>query len=174
MHQSLHQHFLHRRSGAGSSTWIAIQANERHRRNAVLLAAIADRYISELPEHIAVALNITPTVRRILISADQQRHILHRRQVVSKLDADLCARRLSEAISNIEYRVLPQRDNRVFELVGLVPSAKRRLLIAIKLVNSVDSKSGNDELWIRTAYPFGKQTFKRRLARGELQPITDQ
>ena len=174
MHQSLHHQFFHQRSGAETSTWFAIRAHERHRRKAVLLAAIADRYIADLPEHIAVALGITSKARRILISAAQQRHILHRRQVVSKIDVDLCARRLSEAISNIEYLVLPQRDSRVFELVGFVPSADRRLLIAIKLVNGADSKSGNDEWWTRTAHPFGKRNLKRRLARGELRQLTDQ
>lgn len=174
MHQSLHQQIFHRRSGAGSSTWIAIQASQKHRRDAILLAAIADRYIADLPEHIAAALDVQSKVRRILISAKQQRHILHRRQVESQLDADLCARRLSEAISNIEYLVLPQRDNRVFELISFVPSANRRLLIAIKLVNGADSKSGNDEWWIRTAHPFGQRTFKRRLARGELRQFTDE
>jgi len=172
--QSLHHHFFHRQIGAGSSTWLAIQASKKNRRDAILLAAIADRYIADLPEYIATALDIGSSVRRILISAEQQRHILHRRQVVSQFDADLCARRLSEAISNIEYLILPQRDNRVFELVSNVPSVKRRLLIALKLVNGVNSKSGHDELWIRTAYPFGKRTFRRRLARAELRQFPDQ
>lgn len=170
-HSTQQQHFFRQQSGAGSATWIAIQANQRYRRNAAIFAALADRYIADLPDHIIATLGIKLNVRRILISARQQKHILHRRQLSSKVDADLCTNRLSEGCANIEYVVQPQRDSRVFELVCLIPSANRRILIAIKLINGADSKSGKDELWVRTAHPFGQKNFKRRLARNELRQL---
>ncbi len=163
-------HVAHRSAQAQRdvATRAAMQTMLAHRRKAAYLTSIADRNVGDLPKGVIRALAVTSDVTRVRISARQQRHILHRRQVVSTSDADLCARRLSEALQNLQYHVAPQRDERVFELVGSVPSARRWLILAVKLVAGGDSKSGKDEWWIRTAFPFGEKKFKKKLARGEL------
>lgn len=124
-----------------------------------------------LPEKIATFLELETKERRVKVSANQQRHIIKRRQLVSKIDVDLCVKRLKEALINIQYLHLPRRDSRVYELIAHVPSAERRILIALKVVLAENSKSGQDELWVRTAHPFGKKVFKKKLARNELQEI---
>jgi len=119
-------------------------------------------------DSIVSAIGISPRVSRIMISATTQRHIIKRRQLVNKLDVELCARRLAEAIENVVYLLQPQRDPRVYEIVCTVPSANRRVLIALKHVKAESARSEEDELWIRTAHPFGKRNYKRKKARGEL------
>ena len=86
-------------------------------RNAALLE-LAARFLGELPDAGIAALAITTTARRVLISASQQRHAIARRQVATQFDADLVATRLTEALANLRFSREPQRDPRVFELVG--------------------------------------------------------
>ncbi len=162
---------FNRRGRSKTSSWYAIQAVASRRHDYAILAAIADRRVADLPEKIADELGISSPVRLIKISAKHQRHIINRRQVVSRLDVELCISRLSEAVANIQYQLIPQRDARVFELIGLVPSSNRRILFALKFIDEASSKSGKDELWIRTAYPFGQKKFKRKLSRGELRTL---
>jgi hypothetical protein len=169
MHPAHIQLHFNRRRRSNTSSWYAIQAVARRRHDYAILAAIADRRVADLPENIADELGIPSPMRKIKISAKQQHHIIKRRQIVSKLDVELCIGRLAEAIANIQYQLIPQRDTRVFELIGLVPSPNRRILFALKFIDKASSKSGKDELWIRTAYPFGQKKFKKKFSRGELR-----
>src|SRR5262245_3786391 len=116
----------------------AVQVTMSLPRNAAVLE-LADRYLGEIPEAVATALGLRTAVRRVLISAEQQRHAINRRGITSKVDAELVALRLSEALSNIRYHLLPQHDPRVFALVGFVPSADRCLVLPIKLVAAADA-----------------------------------
>jgi hypothetical protein len=99
---------------------------------------------------------VDTVARRVLISASTHRHLLERREISSKLDADLVAYRLTEALSNLKYEHVPRRDPRVVDLVGFVPSASRHILIPLKLVSGAAAIAKGDEWWVRTAFPFGK------------------
>ena len=136
-------------------------------RNAAVLE-LADRYVGELSESLAARLNLPSTVRRVLISADSQRHAIERRAVSSQIDAELVAARIADAFSNIRYLRLPQREERVYELVGLSQAADRWLLMPLKLVLADPLSRESDGLWIRTAHPFGKKNMRRAIAKGLL------
>ena len=118
----------------------AVQATLAFRRNAAILE-LADRCLGELPEPVLTALGLQTTARRVLISAAQQRHAILRRAVASKPDADLVALRLTEALSNVRYHLLPRKNARTFALVGYSPSADRHLVLVVKLVSAVSART---------------------------------
>lgn len=136
-------------------------------RNAAVLE-LADRYLGEISESVIEALQLQTKVRRVLISAEQQRHAINRRDITSKVDAELVALRLSEALANLRYHLLPQKNPRVFALVGFVPSADKCLVLALKLVSAADAKTKDDEWWIQTAHPLGVRKFRKATATGKL------
>jgi hypothetical protein len=84
------------------------------------------------------------------------------------VDAELVALRLSEALANLRYHLLPQKNPRVFALVGFVPSADTCLVLALKLVSAADAKTKDDEWWIQTAHPLGARNFRKATATGKL------
>jgi len=136
-------------------------------RNAAVLE-LADRYLGDISEGVLAALQVQTTTRRVLISAVQQRHAIRRREISAKADAELVALRLTEALSNVRYKLLPQNDPRVFALVGFVPSADRCLVLPLKLVSAADSKTKEEEWWVQTAYPLGAKNFRKARASGWL------
>ncbi len=73
----------------------------------------------------------------------------------------------------MSYIVTPQRKPNVFEVVGFVPSANRYLDIVIKLVAAPRAKTGQDEWWVQTAYPFGKRTLRQLGRAGRLSPVSE-
>jgi hypothetical protein len=150
----------------------AVQATLAFPRNAAVLQ-LADRYLGDIPEVVCLALELQTTARRVLIRAEQQRHAIDRRQIASNGDVELVALRLSEALSNLRFHLLPQKDPRVFALVGFAPSADRCLVLPIKLVRAADSETKEDEWWVQTAHPLGTKKFRQARGRGklvELQP----
>ena len=150
----------------------AIQVTMSSARHAAVLE-LADRYLGEISEAVAAALQLPTKVRWVRISAEQQRHAIHRRANASQVDAELVAQRLTEALSNVRYQLLPQKDPRVFALVGFVPSADRLLVLPLKLVSAADAKTKEDEWWVQTAHPLGAKNFRKARATGrlvELQP----
>jgi ABC-type sulfate transport system substrate-binding protein len=91
-----------------TSTWAAILANQAHRQRAqAVLLHLAYRYLANLPEYVIKVFGVQTEARQVTISASQQRHILQRRQVVSRIDADLCAYRLAEALQHLTHWVQP-------------------------------------------------------------------
>jgi hypothetical protein len=153
-----------------TSTWEAILAIQAHRQRAqAVLLHLADRYLADLPEYVIKVFGARTEARQVTISASQQRHILERRQVVSEIDADLCAYRLAEALQHLTHWIQSQRDPRVYEVIAKLPSAGRHLMIALKLVPGTDSRSRRDEWWIRTAHPFGAKRMRRMLATDALR-----
>jgi hypothetical protein len=144
-----------------------VQSTTSGSRNAAVLE-IADRDLGELPHAVIEKLGLQTLVRRVLISAERQRHAINRRQVASKADADLVALRLTEAVANARYCLLSQRDARIFQIVGYVPSDDECLLLLLKLVPATDAKTKQDEWWVQTAYPFGAKRFIEANARGRL------
>jgi hypothetical protein len=137
-------------------------------RNAAVLE-LADRYLGDIPEVMVQALGLRTAARRVLISARCQRHAIERRQIAQRqitaqADADLVALRLTEALANVRYQLLPQKDSRIFVVVGYVPSADRCLRLVLKLVSAVDAKTTQDEWWVQTAYPFGSKPFRKAKA----------
>jgi len=122
-----------------------------------------------MPEVVIEALGLRTAARRVLISAEQQRHAIQQRQIArTKMDVDLVALRLTEAVANVRYQLLPQRDSRIFAIVGYVPSADRCLVLPIKLVSAVDAETDPDEWWLQTAIPFGAKTFRKAKMNGRL------
>ena len=132
----------------------AVQISSHMYRNAALLE-LADRYVGELSEQLAQRLGIRSKVRRVLISAESQRHAIARRAISSHIDADLVAQRIAEAFSDVRYMHLPQQDPQVFALVGYSASSDRWVLMPLKFIAS-PSPDKPDELWIRTAHPFDR------------------
>ena len=136
-------------------------------RNAAILQ-LADRFLGDLPEYVLATLGLQTTARRVLISAAQQRHAIERRAISSKADADLVALRLTEAVSNVRYHLLPQKDARTFALVGYTVSAQRHLVLVVKLVAAVNAKTKEDEWWVQTAIPLGRKNLRRAKESGRL------
>lgn len=158
-----------------ASAHAAVQATLGSFRNAAVLE-LADRYLGEIPEAIVVALGLRTAARRVLISAQCQRHAIARRQIAqqqssAQADADLVALRLTEALANVRYHLLPQRGSRIFAVVGYVPSADRCLVLPLKLVSAADAKTNQDEWWVQTAFPFGSNKFRKAKANDLLVEI---
>jgi hypothetical protein len=136
-------------------------------RNAALLE-LADRFVGYMPEHIAFAIGLPSKTRLVRINAESQRHAIEQRQIVRQIDAELVASRIAEAFADVRYLVKERRDQRVYELVGYVASSDRWLVLPTKLVNGQD---GENELWIRTAFPFGKDKVRKAVASGRLTSL---
>jgi hypothetical protein len=150
---------------------VAIQSSLHIYRNAALLE-LADRYVGELSDAIAKRLNLPTLVRRVLISAESQRHAIARRAVSSKVDADLVAERIIDAFNNVQYLLLPQQEPHIYALVGHSKAAGRWLLMPLKLVFADPPSRKADELWIRTAHPYGRKNMRKALAKGLLRELT--
>ncbi len=148
------QHRIHQ-----DAHYIAVQI-AAHRKRGAIVAALADCRIG------ALTLGVNTTARSVLISAERQRHILERRQLVSTFDADLALRRLQEALEQQRFLV---KDT--FKVVCWVSSVERYVLVALKFVPSARSKKGDDECWVQTAYPFGTKKFRRFMQSGKLRPV---
>ena len=149
----------------------ALRTTAHRRRNGAVLLALADRHVCRLSDRLFTALGGNTSARNIRLSAERQRHILNRRQVVSRDDADLAARRLTEALDDALYLVVPQRREAVFEVIGYVDSVDRHLLVALKLVPAVRSHRNRDEWWIQTSYPLGSKRLRQMKARGQLRNL---
>ena len=68
----------------------AMHATRSAASNAAVLM-LADRYLTDLSDAVVHALSVDTVARRVLISASTHRQILERREISSKLDADLVA-----------------------------------------------------------------------------------
>jgi hypothetical protein len=156
------QHRIHQ-----DAHYIAVQI-AAHRKRGAIVAALADCRIGALTEELIVALGVNTTARSVLISAERQRHILERRQLVSTFDADLALRRLQEALEQRRFLVKDEGSDTTFKVVCWVSSAERYVLVALKFVPSARSKKGDDECWVQTAYPFGTKKFRRFMQSGKL------
>ncbi len=149
-----------------------MQASIQRQRNAAVLLALAERVVCTLSDASVCALGLETPAREVLISADRQRHILRRRQFVSRVDAaDLSVRRIREALQNQQFVLTPQRRPDVYEVVCYLPSAKRRVLVALKLVPAVRAKEGVDKWWVQTAHPLGRRRFRQLEVRGALRSL---
>ena len=140
-------------------------------RNAAVLE-LADRFVGDMPEDLAARLGLKSSARRVLISAASQRHAIARRAIASQLDSELVGTRIAEAFSRVRYQLLPQRDPRVLELLGHVESANRWLLLALKVVRGDPIAAKSDELWVRTAHPYGDKKFRKAMRKGFLVDLT--
>lgn len=147
------------------------RATERYRRNAALLARLADRVVGRLTDELLSALGIKTQARSVVISHRTQRHILERRQIVNDADADLAAHRIGEALENLQFEVLPRKAPHAVNLVGFVPSTGRSLEVALKFVTSNNSPKGQDECWVSTAILLGRSRFRKFKAGGRLKQL---
>jgi len=150
-----------------SAAHLAAQGAIGAYRNAALLE-LADRLLGRFTESVITILRVQTAVHQILISAVQQRHAIEGRKISAQGDADLVASRLTEAVQHLHYQRLPQRRPEVFELLGYVPTCKKYILIAIKLVRSQNAATRVDEWWVQTAFPFGKRKLKEALRKNKL------
>ena len=149
----------------------SVKSSHRGQR-AAIIAALADSRIGALTNDLIAALGVNTTARSVLISAERQRHILKRRQLVSTFDADLALRRLHEALEQPRFLLKDESSDTTFKVVCWVSSAERYVLVALKFVPSARSKKGDDECWVQTARPFGKQKFRRFMQSGKLRPLS--
>ncbi len=172
IHQTRQQLHVVQRRVHQDAYHYAVQSAQRQRRaRGAIIAALADRQIGALTEELIAALGVNTTARSVLISAERQRHILKRRQLVSTLDADLAARRLQEALEQPRFLVEDEGSDTRFKVVCLVSSLERNVLVALKFVPSAQSKKGDDEWWVQTAHPFGKKKFRSFKQSGKLRPV---
>jgi hypothetical protein len=160
------QHAFH--AAHDTAVHAVVQLTTTGSRNAAVLE-LADRYLGDIPEVIVEELGLRTAARRVLISAKSQRHAIERRQIAQRqitaqADADLVAFRLTEALANVRYQLLPQKDSRIFVVVCHVPSADRYLRLVLKLVSAANAKTNQDEWWVQTAYPFGSKRFRKAKA----------
>ena len=137
------------------------------RRKAAVLE-LADRYLGDIPEVMVDVLRPPTAERHVVMSAERQRHVIERRTIADELDAELVAFRLTEALANVRYQLLPQRDPRIFEVISYVPSVDRCLVLPLKLVSAVDAGTKKDEWWLQTAFPIGAKKFRRAKAKNRL------
>ena len=147
-----------------------VQATMNISRNVALLV-LADRLVGDLSDQLAKWLGIESTVRQVLISAETQQHAIDRRAISSRVDADLVALRIAEAFANLRFLLLPQQDPHVFALVGWLASSDRWLVMPLKFIPSQLLSEKPDQLWIRTAYPLGRQKMRKFDARGLLREL---
>jgi len=148
----------------------AVQSSAQIARNAALLE-LADRLVGYLSEQLVQSLGLQTTVRRVLISAQTQRHAIARRAISSKIDSELVAQRIAEAFANARYLLLPQQYPQVFRLVGHAKSADRWLVLPLKFIRSQQPGVQEDEFWVRTAYPIGRKKKQKAQAKGLLRDL---
>jgi hypothetical protein len=152
----------------------AVHSTTHLYRNAALLE-LANRLVGYLSEELLLRLGIQSSTTKVLISAASQRHAVQRRKLARKEDADLVVHRVSEAFSNLRYRLaLPQQKQGTFALLGYVESAKRWVLLALKFVPAQSAASQADELWISTAFPYGHKRFRVAIRQGRLVDLLSQ
>jgi len=144
-----------------------VQLTTTSRRNAAVLE-LADRYLGDIPEVMVDVLGLPTAERHVVISAECQRHAIERRKIAHEMDADLVAFRLTEALANVRYQRLPQKDSRIFEIISYVPSVDRCLVLPLKLVSAVDAGTKKDEWWMQTVFPIGANTFRKAKAKNRL------
>lgn len=149
------------------ATQVALQSSAQVARNAATLE-LADRLVGQISEELLQCLKVTTMVRRVLISAESQRHAIAQRWISSKIDSELVAQRIAEAFANVRYLLLPQQQDQIFRLVGHVESADRWLVLPLKFISSQQARSHEDELWIRTAFPFSRKKMRQAQAKGLL------
>ncbi len=149
-----------------NSHHIAVQNASHMRRQMAALQSLVDRVIIVLDESMMRSIKLEASTRTVVISASQQRHIIDRRQISSQKDADICAYRLTEALSDIRYKRKEQKIPYCWEVVGFTNSANRYVRVVIKLIPKDRSVSHKDELWIRTACPAGDKNLKKWLLKG--------
>ena len=150
---------------------IAAASQQRQRTARAAYLGIADIVVCILSDELVVQLGVSTSARSVILSRASQRHIVARRGIARSGDAQLAADRVHEALANLRFRPLPPRRAGTFELVGYVESAQRWLLVVMKLVPGDRAKTGVDEWWISTAYPFGQQTLRRSQSQGKLAPL---
>lgn len=149
------------------ATQVALQSSAQVARNAAILE-LADRLVGHIPEELLQCFGVKTTVRRVLISAETQRHAIAQRRISSEIDSELVTQRIAEAFAKVRYLLLPQQQDQIFRLVGYAESADRWLVLPLKFISSQQSKAHEDELWIRTAFPFGRKKMRWAQAKGFL------
>lgn len=146
-----------------NSHYIAVQNASNMRRQMAALQFLVDREMIVLDPRVMRSINLNASTSTVLISASQQRHIIERRQISSQKDADICANRLTEALSDIRYFQKEQKISYYWEVIGFTKSANKYVRVVIKLVPESRSRSGKDELWISTACLAGDKKLKKWL-----------
>lgn len=164
VHHSAHVHRM-------VSHQIAAASQQRQRTARAAYLGIADIVVYILPDELLVQLGVSTIARSVVLSRASQRHIVAQRRIASSGDAQLAADRVHEAFADLRFQRLPQRRADTFELVGYVESARRWLLVVLKLVPGDRATTGVDEWWICTAYPFGQQKLRRSRSQGKLAPL---
>ena len=150
---------------------LIVAAADRHRRNTILLALLSDVVVGILDNALLSALGLTTSASQIILTRQSQQHILKARRVASSADAALAAHRISEALANIQFELMPRGRPDVVKLVGYVHSQSRYLRVVLKFVPGSSSHSSDDECWVSTAIPFGKKEMRRAHAQNRLKPV---
>lgn len=150
---------------------LIIAAADRHRRNTILLALLSDVVVGTLDNAFLSALGLTTSARQIVLNRQSQQHILKARKVASSADAALAAHRISEALENIQFELIPRARPDTVNVVGYVHSQSRYLRVVLKFKPGSSSHASNDECWVRTAIPFGRKQMRRARAQNRLKPV---
>ena len=150
---------------------IGAASQQRQRTAHAAYLAIADIVVYMFSDDLVSQLGASTSARSVILSRSSQRHIVQQRGIAPVGDAQLAADRVHEAFSGLRFQRLPQRRANTFELVGFVESAGRWLMVVLQLVPAARAKTGKDEWWISTAYPLGRERFRRLQSSGNLAPL---
>ena len=147
---------------------IAAASQQRQLAARAAYVGTADIVVYMCSDELVLQLGVCTSARSVVLSRTSQRHIVERRKIARSGDAQLAADRVHEAFAGLQFQRLPQRRADTFELIGYVESAGRWLLVVLKLVPAARAKTGMDEWWISSAYPLGRQKFRRLQSSGNL------
>lgn len=162
-----HRSALHHRI---VSHQVASQALRMRAASRAAYIAVADIVVCILEDSLIERLGLGTDARAAVLSRTSQRHIMERRQLSSRGDAELAANRVHEALADLRFIEVPHGPSSC-NVVGHVASAGRLLLIVLKAVPAARASSGSDELWISTAYPLGQKKARQWHAIGKLAPL---
>jgi hypothetical protein len=108
-------------------------------------------------------LRINTTTRVVMIVPETVAHIFERR---SFSEAVVIMVVLARNHFDPLYCGLLLNNERLFFVVEQLPRADHRAVIGLKLVGSITSLSGSDEVWVSTGYVVNDYTLRRVLSSG--------
>jgi hypothetical protein len=130
------------------------------------LPCLGIEVLGALPEPVVATLEIGSPVRSVFMHAATVEHVRGGRGD----DAAFVLAYAAHAIHRPHYVGRDPRHSNRFDLVHAVEEQERALLVAVKLVTAVASRSGLDELWVSTAYPLPRNFLLRKRWRDSLIP----
>jgi hypothetical protein len=148
----------------------------RSRRDAARAAEAALRPVAGVEELQVVGavhdrvlglLGIATVARSVWLHPDVVHHIEQQREFGAG-DAEFVLSYMTRTILRPQLVGREFRDPRRANLVHLVGAESRHLCVALKFVAAMEARSGQDEIWVSTAFPMGHASLTRLKKRSTL------